>query len=78
MFLQCLLSSICLFSIILCNFLLQFGHLPNVDGDPQEQTRQLAERLGNLTILRKGVTDIISNGQQGEEDWKNPYLEFAF
>ncbi|XP_064405480.1 ATP-dependent (S)-NAD(P)H-hydrate dehydratase-like [Halichondria panicea] len=41
-----------------------FGHNPEPSGDMQEQTRALAETLGNLTILRKGATDIISNGQQ--------------
>jgi len=32
------------------------------DKDPVETVKELARRLGNVTIVRKGATDIISNG----------------
>ena len=56
--------SCCLHRILLF-LLLQFGRDPEQGGDSQEQTRELAKRMGNLTILRKGKIDIISDGDKG-------------
>ena len=44
-------------------FLLQLGI--KAGGDAVEQTRTLANKMGNLVILRKGEVDVISDGSQG-------------
>ena len=45
---------------------LQFGRNPLAVGDNQEQTKELATKMGNLTILRKGLIDIVSDGENGK------------
>jgi ATP-dependent NAD(P)H-hydrate dehydratase len=35
------------------------------DDDPSASVKKLAAALGNVTILKKGAVDIISNGQNG-------------
>lgn len=42
--------------------LAQFGRDAPADGDSLEQTKDLAAKMGNLTILRKGSIDVISDG----------------
>ena len=52
----------------------QFGEKLQSNSDNiDSQTRQLAAKMGNITVLRKGQVDLISDGDKGKY-----YLLFSY